>query len=340
MKRPALGVFLVLWSSYAFFWHARDWNTASRLMLTYALVDRGAVRIDGFEGQTGDRASFAGHSYSDKLPGYSFAAAVPYAVFKRLLGQPDHPRDVPAIAHWPADYVVTLFTSGLATALCGALLTTLALDLGCGPRRAALVGLAYGLATPAYAYATLAHGHQMSAACLLGAFALLWRPGRTGPERPVSTRFILAGFLAAFASTVELQVAPASAILGLYALALSVTRLRSSRSILAFAVGAAGPTLFLLAYNTLAFGSPWRMGYFFHATERFANVHSASNPLGLRPPDWSRLADLTIRPARGLFWYAPIALLTVPGLAVLVARRFFGWRRSPRRSSRRPSWST
>ncbi len=175
MRRPALGVFLILWASYAFWWHARDWNTASRLMLTYSLVDRGTIRIDGLEQQTGDRALYEGHSYSDKLPGYSFLAAIPYGVFRRLMGFPTHPLNVPGIAHWTADYAVTLFTSGLVTALLGGLLTVLATDLGCGPRRSALIGLAYGLATPAYAYATLAHGHQTSAACLFGAFALLWR---------------------------------------------------------------------------------------------------------------------------------------------------------------------
>ncbi len=337
-RRPALGVFLILWASYGYFWHARDWNTASRLMLTYSLVDRGTVRIDGLEDQTGDRAAFGGHSYSDKLPGYSFVAAVPYGVLKRLMGWPDHPRDVPGIARWPADYAATLFTSGLTTALCGALLASLATDLGCGPRRAALVGLAYGLATPAYAYATLAHGHQLSAVCLLGAFAFLWHSPRSGrsavgpdqvpPEessRSASSRtFFLAGLLAAFASTVELQVAPVSAILGLYAIALAFRHERPWRTILAFAFGALFPTLFLLAYNTTAFGSPWRMGYFFHATEQFARVHSAANPLGLRPADWSRLDDLTIRPVRGILWYAPIVVLTIPGLIALMVRRFFG----------------
>ena len=42
----------ILLGSYAFFWHSRDWNIASRLMLTYALVDRGTVSIDGLEDQT------------------------------------------------------------------------------------------------------------------------------------------------------------------------------------------------------------------------------------------------------------------------------------------------
>ncbi len=384
MKRPALGVFLILWASYAFFWHARDWNTASRLMLTYSLVDRGTIRIDGLEDQTGDRATFEGHSYSDKLPGYSFLAAIPYAAVRHLMGFPAHPLNVAGFAHWKADYAVTLITSGLATALAGALLTVLAGDLGCGPRRSALVGLAYGLATPAYAYATLAHGHQTSAACLLGAFALLWRPtchtksghsqsspsplegegrvggepgaisrlrqqlyhaglgpsfagatphpdprpqGGRGPEsdrRYVSLRSALAGFLAAYASVTELQVGPVSAILGLYALALVLGRRRPPSALLAFALGALVPTLFLLAYNTLAFGSPLRMGYFFHATQTFAEVHSASNPLGLQRPNWSRLDDLTIRPARGILWYAPILILAPPGLVALLARRFFG----------------
>ena len=54
---------------------------------------------------------------------------------------------------------------------------------------------------------------------------------------------------------------------------------RSSRS------GRCFPTLILLTYNQLAFGSPWDMGYFHHATKQFADVHNADNPLGLRFPD-------------------------------------------------------
>ena len=57
IDRPACWVFLILLFSYAFFWHSRDWNTASRLMLTYALVDRGTVAITGLEQQTNDKAS-------------------------------------------------------------------------------------------------------------------------------------------------------------------------------------------------------------------------------------------------------------------------------------------
>ena len=54
------GVALILLGSYAYFWHSRDWNTASRLMLTYAVVDRGTVVLDGLDTQTGDIARFHG----------------------------------------------------------------------------------------------------------------------------------------------------------------------------------------------------------------------------------------------------------------------------------------
>ena len=54
-----------------------------------------------------------------------------------------------------------------------------------------------------------------------------------------------------------------------------------------FGVGAVIPTLILLGYNQLAFGSPWDMGYVHHAIYQFAKVHNAANPLGLRLPNWS-----------------------------------------------------
>jgi hypothetical protein len=91
-----------------------------------------------------------------------------------------------------------------------------------------------------------------------------------------------------------------------------------------FAVGAVVPTLLLLGYNQLAFGSPWDMGYFHHATAQFQKVHAPDHPLGLTRPDWGRAAALLWGGHRGLLFYAPIVLLAVPGWIVLVRRRFWG----------------
>ena len=313
---PALWVFVILLGSYAFFWHTRDWNTASRLMLTYAMVDRGTVAITGLDQQTGDKAKFEGRFYSDKLPGYPLLAALPYAYARWAFDIPDHPLDSSALAYWPSDYWITLGTSGVLSAWTAALLVILARDLGCSPSAAALIGLSYGLSTPAYVYATLAYGHQASAFALLSSFLLLWRKD---PRRE-ALRIFLAGFLAAYAAVIELQVAPVSAILALYLMVQWVHGTRRFDRLGIFAVGALLPTLLLLAYNQVAFHSPWDMGYFHHATKEFAEVHNRNNPLGLMSPDWSKLGPLLWGWYRGLLVFAPILILAAPGYVVLMVR--------------------
>jgi hypothetical protein len=320
-RRPETWLFVILMGSYAFFWHSRDWNTASRLMLTYSLVDRGTVSITGLDQHTNDKARFEGQYFSDKLPGLSLLATVPYAIARSVFRLPSHPLNQPAdpFRYWAADYWITLGTSGLFTAATAVLLVLWSRELGCSPGRACLIGIAFGLATPAYVYATLAYGHQTSAFALFASFFLLWKKTRTRD----SFRLVLAGFLAAYAAVIELQVGPVSAILGFYLLAQCLRGDRRPDALALFGVGAIVPTLILLTYNQLAFGSPWDMGYFHHATQRFAAVHNADNPLGLKFPDrfWDRLVALLLGRYRGLTFYAPILLLTVPGWVVFIARR-------------------
>ena len=317
---PALRTFAILLGSYAFFWHARDWNVSSRLMLTYALVDRGTVSINGLEDHTRDRARLGDRFYSDKQPGFSLLAVPVYAVGKSVFGLPAHPleRKGPTLTHWTSDYWITLFTSGLLSALAGALLVVLSMDLGCGPRRALLIGLAYGLAMPAYVYATLSVGHQATAFLLLGAFASLRKAA--GGSRPRAWGG-LAGLMAAMAAVVELQVGPASAVLGFYLIFLVMARRVPPSCLATFALGASVPTAMLLVYNVAAFGSPFDMGYFHEDLAEFRKVHGAANPLGLRGIDWARTPDLLWGEHRGLLVFAPILLLTPLGLIALAVRK-------------------
>jgi hypothetical protein len=308
-KLAAAWVFGILLGSYAYFWHDRDWNSASRLMLTYSLGDRGTIAINGLERQTGDKAFYRGHYYTDKGPGYSLLALPAYLTL-RAAGMPPHPLNRDGFRYWAADYWATLATSGVLTAAAGALLTLLAGRLGCGPRRAALVGLAYGLGTPAQVYATLAYGHQPSAAFLLGSCALLFFAG--APRRG-GLRGLAAGALAAGAAVNDLSVGPLAAVLGLGALGRVAAGRESSRLVVGFALGAAGPTLVLLGYNALAFGSPFDIGYAHHAFPRFRELHGTGNPLGLGSPRWELLIPLLFGRFRGLAFYAPIVALAPPG---------------------------
>jgi hypothetical protein len=313
----ALGVFAILLGSYAYFWQARDWNSASRLMLAYALGDRGTVAIDGLERQTNDRAAHRGHSYSDKGPGLALLALPVYLAVKPVLHVGAHPVGGPALARWTADYWVTLGTSGVLAALGAAMLVGIASRLGCGPRRAALVGLAYGLATPMYVYATLAHGHAATATLLLASFALL----AFDPARRPMPRAFGAGACAAYAAVVDLSAGPVAVVMGGLAVARVVRREWPVAALLGFGLGALGPTLILLGYNIWAFGSPLDMGYAHHVVPRFQAVHGSSNPLGLRAPRWELLGPLLVSEYRGLLVYAPIVALAPVGWAILLLRR-------------------
>ena len=338
VHKPAPWVFLILFGSFAFFWHSRDWNTASRLMLTYALVDRGTVTITGLEVHTEDKARFHGDYYSDKLPGFAFLGSVPYAVSRLVFRMPPHPlNEAVARAHWAADYWVTLFTSGLFTALTGALVVY--------SRVPGLYGRAGGLTRT---------GLRALNPGLRLCDPRLWPPGHR--LRPL--RFVFPGLEKVLAPPAGSRVprglsrghggggrAECRTGLGDCRPLSSVQCLRRERrfdDLALFGVGAVIPTLLLLGYNQLAFGSPWEMGYFHHANAPICRGAQHRNPLGLVFPEsfWGRLASLLWGGHRGLLLYAPIVLLAVPGWFALFARRCFSGRSSRSSSWEQSCWST
>jgi hypothetical protein len=128
--------------------------------------------------------------------------------------------------------------------------------------------VAYGLGTPAWAYATLLWGNALAAGCLMAAFAAAVALLQPGPGRPTSGRdrrlALAVGLAASWAVVAEYQAAPAACLL--VGLALLHTwrtgggpRLR--RLVPWLLVGVLVPAIVLAAYNTAAFGAPWRVGY-------------------------------------------------------------------------------
>jgi len=192
-----LGIALLL--TYAYFVGEPAWNQNSRLALTRALVERRSTIIDPDHVTTGDKSFRAGHFYSDKAPGASWAAAVPYAAFlglRRITGgeeprvsvrplDPQGPVPEPEqrapgdrlvynLTHRVALYVCGLFTGVLPTVAAAAAMFLLALRQLAGEVRPALaVACALGLATPVFPYATVFYGHALCGALLLWAFALV-----------------------------------------------------------------------------------------------------------------------------------------------------------------------
>ena len=205
--KVALAIGVVLLVSYGYFYQGGGWNQNTRLDVIRAVTEHGTLRIDAYAANTGDRARFDGHLYSDKAPGQPLLALAPVALADR------------SCAHWYPDrlgtrdgflaYVGTVATASLPAIVAALALYWLALALGVSVTGGAIGALAFGLATPMWAYATLFWSHALACACLVLAFAACVALGR---ERDARRRTVLAGAIGlagGWAIITDYTVAPA-----------------------------------------------------------------------------------------------------------------------------------
>jgi hypothetical protein len=348
-QHPRAGaVALVVLCSFAFFVGPPAWNQNSRLALTRALVEHGDVAIDDWHVTTGDKSWRDGHFYSDKAPGVSLLASLPYAgfhLFRRasgaeLPGVRVVPLD-PAIAaagltpepeaREPGDVLVynsatlmalwlcRMFTVSLPTLLAGALfylimLRELAMLPDVGARRSAATwaSLIWLLATPTLGYACGFYGHQLVGSLLFASFALIVLADGHARLAPAFAWWI--GGLLGWAVLCEYTAAVPVALIVVWA-----SWRRGLRFGLALALAGLPWALVLAGYHTWAFGSPLATGYDFVYLEEFAEGMAVN--YGIGAPDLAVLGQLTFGSYRGLFYLSPVLLLASWGLVVRLVER-------------------
>ncbi len=308
-----------------------DWNQNSRLDLVLALVEQGTFRIDAFVENTGDYALVEGHYYSDKAPGLAFAAVPIYAALRGILVSP-LTEPLTRLLERSAAFRATLNPAGtgvspwkvrfaIAQVILSALVVALpsaAISFGLhgflrqrfGPHPVTvLLPLAYGLATPAFAYANLFVAHQFVAALLMAAFALAWgiRRGLLGEGWVVPL-----GALLAYASISEYPAVLIAAGIAVYSLGKpSGPRARWASRLLGLAAGGLPPALLAAWHNAVVFGSPFQVGYAYSAL--WQEVHHRGF-FSLQGPSLEALWGITFSPYRGLFFRSPFLLLGFLGL--------------------------
>ncbi len=330
IRRDAILIFVLLLISYMYVlprW--ADWSQNSRLNLVRALVELRTTQIDAYVANTGDYAIYNEHSYTDKPPGLSFVGLPFYAAVFPLIEQPQVARLLEKVAgggalsttlntegsglkadkirHFVAQALLSIVTVAIPAAALGSLLYVVLSWLRIA-RIVRIVGtLAYGLATPAAAYAGNYYSHQFVAALLFGAFALLlMSPGRRQGIGLV--RALLFGLLCGFVVISEYPPAIIVAALGIYAL----TRLRPIEIGVAILGGL--PALALMAaYDMAAFGTIWPVGYSHSAL--WQDQHHTGF-MSITYPHPEAIWGLLFSSFRGLFVRAPWMLLCVPGTIV------------------------
>lgn len=346
---------MVLLAAAYFVPRGLSWNADSHLFLTASIVDRGSLNIDPLARYTGDVAAAHGHFFTDKAPGLSLLAVPVYALLKYTLlgGQPLTSVYAVPEAHrvdFLVRYLLALVYAGVPTAIIVILLYRFLPRLGVSPRWSAGLALTYALGTIARPFAAQFFSHQLAAALLFGAFALLFHIRRGElRERAVAG----AGALLGYAVITEYPTALIAACLVIYALTLagptavvrepradstrrwrvtgSLGRIRALavepatiRRAVLLLTGAALPLALGALYNVLAFGGPFSTGYAHLAGPELFRAGQSQGLLGITLPHLDALWSTTVGPYRGIFLLSPVLLLCIPGFRALL--RMPGWR--------------
>jgi hypothetical protein len=322
---------IALFVSYAYFYQAGGWNQNARFALVRAILERHTLQIDAYQSHTGDKAFWRGHYYSDKAPGASLLALGPVAVARGIsrLAHVD-PEGYNGVVL--ASYVATIVISGAFTAVAALLVMRLTLRWGFSRGAALFAATAYGIASPAWCYATLFMEHGLTAGCLMlayvtaidldGSVVQTLEVNRSGephkPDRRARRYSWVLGAWTGLAVLSELQAAVPASFIVMFALAAAGDRgwREAAPTAMRIVAGASIAGTVLLIHNALAFGSPLHIGYAV-ADSPLGQLHTGF--FGITRPTWWRLREILIGSYRGLLPLSPLIALTPIGL-VLLAR--------------------
>ena len=322
LRRTAIVLGCALFASYAYFYQAGGWNQNGRFALVRAMLEERTLRIDSYAECTGDRSLWDGHYYCDKAPGASFLALAPVAAASRLARasgmQPTSAQGI-ALTSW----VAGLATSALFTVIAALGVFWLTLHWGASRAAATFAATAYGVATPAWSYATVFVGHGVTSGCLIAAFAA----AVALPDNP-RYRTSLAwavGLFCGLAVVSEFPAAPAVLVIVILAIVStsSADSTAARRVAVHIAVAGALMAILLMAYHNAAFGSPFRLGYGNEDNAEGATMQQGL--FGLAGPSWHVLYEVLLGSYRGLLPLAPLVAVAPLGL-VWFARAGGLWR--------------
>lgn len=330
-RRVVIWLFVLVFGSYSYFVNGiGNPNSTTRLALTLALIEKGELNIDDLAAQTMDKAQAGNHYYLDKAPGMSFLAIpVVYVVLPavKLLGRPTmwFEGHSPTIQFALLQYLVEIFTAALPTSLAVIALYLSALRIGASPGGALFAALGFGLGTPAWGWATTFLSHATSAAVQFLALAVIIHldagddKGRVAPRRAIPMALAV-GALLGWSVVTEFAAAPSAAMIALYGMVRLGRSLPPRQTVqLIFTAVAAGLTAVapLLVYDTLAFGSPFSLGY--SHVVGFEGMQDGFH--GIHLPNWRVAFAILFGQHRGLLWICPILLLTPWALYRLFQRK-------------------
>lgn len=295
-------LFLLLLLPYVYFNHSDGWNQGSRLAELRAVVLKHSLRIDDYQGMTGDKALVDGHYYSEKAPAIALIALPAFAITawtQSLMGI--NPDSEPA--RRVSDWTTTAGSLGVLVAAGGVAFFAL-LRRRVGDGVALLSTISLFLGSLIFPYATALFAHSGTVALLSVALWAILDRGPTAPQR-VYAGGICAGLALASEYPAIIPVAVLCCFLAY------VDRHRARR----FAIALIPGVSLILLKNFLSTGSPFELLYGFNP--QFPH-ESAAQGFGHTWPQSRVASALLWSEYRGLFFWNPIMLMALPGAIALV----------------------
>jgi Dolichyl-phosphate-mannose-protein mannosyltransferase len=301
----ALFLFLL---SYIFFFQIYpnflSTNEYSRFLLTSAIVDFQTLQIDkpilAF-GNSQDKAFYNGHYYSDKAIGLSLTGVPVYAVLKLMAGT----FHLKITLRWVL-FFLKLFCVTIPTLFFVTVLSKFWTEIRDDRQAAALSTYLFLFGTIAFTYSVQFVSNSPAGCLLFLSFYYIHR----GNKEPSNTQkyYALAGIWGGMATLYEYPAFLLIPPLAGYLLWTAASRFRLSW----FVVGFVPFFFILLAYNYAIFGTPFDVTY--HHMSDVTHVHEHSQGfLGFGIPRMDVLWKLLFSSSRGLFYFCPVLLLSVPG---------------------------
>lgn len=317
------------------------WNVNSRLSLIFAVVDQQTVSIDDYHDreptETGDKAFYAGHFYSDKIFGVSLLGVPIYAILRLVclpFGEPSYNL---------ASHVIRVGAVSLPAAASLVLLWLMMIRSGAAPRRALLaVGFAFW-GSLWFGYSNVFYPYATGGAALLAALWLIMNPRA---HRLTPRNSFVIGLLCGYSVLCDMIFGLMAAGVGVVYLLRAIDQAgfagfrafadmkgerstgREALGLSALAViGGLLPLLLFAAYCYSIFGE-FSIPYKYEADDLF-RLGMSQGFMGVTTPDPNKLWFLTLHPYRGLFFWSPVFLIAIAGLVRGIRstgkRRLYGW---------------
>lgn len=299
--RTGFLLFVFLFLPYVYFNHSDGWNQGARIAQLHAVVRQGTLSIDAYHHITGDKALINGHYYSEKAPAISLLALPAFAVtvaVQSMLGADPDAEPAWRVSQW----VATAGSVAIVAAAGGVFFFALLLpSLGASAALLATIALFLGSLTFPYATALFAHAGTIGLLAMTMWSVLSPAPSSRG-------RDYFGGLCAGLAIASEYPAVFPCGVLGLYLAS------RDFGRAVRFGVAMAPAAALILVNNYLSTGSPLVLGYGSNAA--FPEI-SSGNFFGFNLPSMKAATGLLWGEYRGLWFWSPVLLMALPGIAVL-----------------------